>query len=113
LLTLREERKLRVFENRALRRIFRPRRVEVTGESRKLHKEEFNDLYSPNILGVITTRSIRWAGDVARMGKKIGLYLKERDHLGDPGVDGRTILRWIFRNWIVGVWTGGHLLMRV
>ena len=67
-LTLREERKLRVFENMVLR-IFGPRRDEVTGEWRRLHNEELNDLYSsPNIVRVIKSRRMRWAGHVARMG---------------------------------------------
>jgi len=69
-LTLREERKLRVFQNMVLRRIFGPRREEVTGEWRKLHNEELNDLYcSPNIVRVIKWRRMRWAGHVARMGE--------------------------------------------
>jgi len=67
-LTLREERRLKVFENRALRRIFGPKRDEVTGEWRKLHHEELNDLYSsPKIVRVIKW-GVRWAGHVARMG---------------------------------------------
>jgi len=69
-LTLREERRLRVFENRVLRRIFGPKRDEVTGEWRKLHNEELNDLYSlPNIVWVVKSRRMRWAGHVARMGE--------------------------------------------
>ena len=69
-LTLREERKLRVFENMVLRRIFGPRREEVTGEWRRVHNEELNDLYSsPNIVRVIKSRRMRWAGHVARMGE--------------------------------------------
>jgi hypothetical protein len=64
------ERRLRVFENRELRRILGPRRDEVTGEWKKLHNEELNDLYcSPNIVWVIKSRRMRWAGNVACMGK--------------------------------------------
>ena len=67
-LTLKEEHRLRVFENRVLRRIFGPKRDRVTGEWRKLHHEELNDLYSsPNIVRVIKSRRLRWAGYVARM----------------------------------------------
>jgi len=72
---LREERRLWVFENRVLRRICEPKREEVTGEWRKLHNEELNDLYSStNIVRVIKSRKMRWAGHVARMGEKRGLY---------------------------------------
>ena len=74
-LTLREERKLRVFENMVLRRIFGPSREEVTGEWRRLHNEELNDLYSsPNIVRVIKSRRMRWAGHVACMGEERGVY---------------------------------------
>jgi hypothetical protein len=60
-----------VFENRVLRKIFGPRRDEVTGEWRKLHNEELRDLYSsPSITGIIKSRKMRWDGHVARMGKK-------------------------------------------
>ena len=70
-LTLREERKLRVFKNMVLRRIFGPRRDEVTGEWRRLHNEELNDLYcSPNIVRVIKLRRMRWAGHLERMGEE-------------------------------------------
>jgi len=65
---LREEGKLRFFENRVLRRIFGPMSDEVTGEWRRLHKEELNDLYcSPNIVRVIKSRRMKWAGNVAGM----------------------------------------------
>jgi len=70
-----EERKLRVFENMVLRRIFGPRRDEVTGEWRRLHNEELNYLYtSPNIVRVIKSGRMRWAGHVARTGEERGVY---------------------------------------
>jgi len=70
---LREERKLRVFQNRMLRRIFGPWRDEVKGEWRRLHNEEVNDLYpSPKIMQVIKSRIMRWAGHVARVGEERG-----------------------------------------
>ena len=97
-------RRLRVFENRVLRRIFGSRRDEVTGEWRKLHNEELNDLYfSPNIVRVIKSRIIGWAGHVELMGERRGIYRvlfgkpEGKSHLEDRGVDGRIILRWIFR----------------
>jgi len=72
-LILREERKLRIFENMVLRRIFGPRRDEVMGECRRLHNEELNDVYSsPNIARVIKSRRMRWAGHVARTGEDRG-----------------------------------------
>jgi len=70
-LTVREQRRLRVSENRVLRRIFGPKRDEVTGDRSKLHNEELSDLYcTPNIVGVIKSRRMRWAGHVARMGER-------------------------------------------
>jgi hypothetical protein len=67
---LREERRLRVFENRVLR-LFGPKRDELAGEWRKLHNEELNDLYSlPKIVRVVKSRTMRWAGHVARMGEE-------------------------------------------
>jgi hypothetical protein len=72
-LTLREERKLMVFGNKVFRRIFGPRRDEVTGEWRRMHNEELNDLYtSPNIARVVKSRRMRWAGHVARMSEERG-----------------------------------------
>jgi hypothetical protein len=70
-LILREEHRLRVFENRVLRRIFRPKRDEVTGGRRKLHNEELHNLYSsPSIIRMIKSRGMRWAGHVTRMGEE-------------------------------------------
>ena len=69
-LTFREESRLRVFQNRVLTRVFGPKRDEVTGGWRKLHNEELMDLYSlPNIVRVVKSRRMRWAGHVARMGR--------------------------------------------
>jgi len=110
---LREERKLRVFENWMLRRIFGPRMDEVTREWRRLHNEELNDVYSsPKIVRVIKSRRMRWAGHVARVGEERGLYRvlvgkpEGKSHWGDLGVDGWIILGWISRIWDVGIWTG-------
>ena len=73
--TLREEPNLRVLENRVPRRIFGPKRAEVTGEWSKLHNEELNDLYSsPIIVQVIKSRRMRWAAHVARMEERRGVY---------------------------------------
>ena len=99
-LNLREELRLRVFENTVLRRIFGPKRDEGTGEWRKIRNEELNELYpSPNIFRVIKSRRMGWTGRVARMGR-VEVYtsfwwgnLKERDYLEERGVDGRIILR--------------------
>jgi hypothetical protein len=73
-LTLKEEHRLKVFENRVLRRIFGPKRDEVTREWRKLHNEELNGLYSlANIVRLIKSRRMKWAGHVARMGEGRGV----------------------------------------
>ena len=84
-----------MFENMALWRIFGPRRDEVTGEWRRLHNEELNNLYSsPNTVRVIKSRIMRLAGHVAHVGEERGCIVswwgsrRERDHWGDLGVDG-------------------------
>jgi hypothetical protein len=96
--TLREEQRVRVFENRVLRRIFGPKRDETTGEWRRLHNEELNGLYSsPNIIHiirVIKSRRMRWAGHVARMGETRGAY---RVLVGRP--EGRRPLGRPKRRW--------------
>jgi hypothetical protein len=127
-LTLREEHRLRVFENRLLRRIFGPKRDEVTGECRTLHNEELRDLYSsPSIIRIIKSRRMRWAGTVARMGEKRNAYRllvrkpEVKRPLGRPRrrwVD-NVILGWILEKWDGVMWTrlvwlriraGGELL---
>jgi len=114
---LREKSRQRVFVNRVLSRIFGPKRDEETGEWIKLHNEGLNDLYSSrNVVQVIKSRRMRWASHVARMGEGRGVYRvlmvkpEGKYHLGDPGVDGSIILRWVFRKWDVGVWTGSSWL---
>jgi hypothetical protein len=94
--SLREEHKLRVFENRVLMRIFGAKGDEVTGEWRKLHKKELHDLYSsPSKIRIIKSRRIRWAGHVARMGEKRNAY---RLLVGKPEGNrplGRPRRRWV------------------
>jgi len=97
---LREKRGLRKFENRVLRRIFGPRRDEVTGEWRKLHNEELNDLYcSHNIVRVLKSRRMEWAGHVARMWEGKGVYrvMVWKPEGKRPCAEERIILRRIFR----------------
>jgi hypothetical protein len=93
--TLKEERRLRAFENRVLRRIFGPKGDEVTGEWRKLHNEELHNSYSsPDIIRQVKSRRMRWAGHVARMGEERRVYKvlvgkpEGKRPLGRPGVDG-------------------------
>jgi hypothetical protein len=89
-----EEHKLRVFENRVLRRIFGPKRDE-DGSQRKLHNDELNSLYSsPNIVRVIKSRRMRWAGHVARMGEGRGVYKVLVGRPEDKRPLGRRRLRW-------------------
>jgi hypothetical protein len=107
-----DEHRLRVFENSVLRGIFGPKREEVTGECRRLHNEELYDLYSsPNIIRVIKSRRIRWAGHVARIGDRRCAY---RVLVGIPDGKrplGRPRLRWednikcILKKWYM-TWTG-------
>jgi hypothetical protein len=82
-------------------------------EWRKQHNEELNDQYFvPNIIWVIKSRRMRWAGHVVCTGDRNSAYrvllekLRERDHLEDLGIDRSTILRWMFRKWDGGAWTG-------
>jgi hypothetical protein len=95
-LTLREEHRLRVFENRVLRRMFGPKRDEVTGGWRKLHNEELHNLYSsPSIIRMIKSRRMRWIGHVARMGEKRNAY---RILAGNP--EGKRPLGRPRRTWV-------------
>ena len=95
-MALLEERKLRVFKNRVLRRIFGPRRDELTGEWRIMRKEELNDLYSsPNIVRLIKWRRMRWAGHVARMGEERGTYRVLLGKSEGRGPLGRPRRRWV------------------
>jgi hypothetical protein len=100
-LTLKEEHRLRVFENRVLRRIFGQKTDEMTGGWRKLHNEELYNLYSsPNIIRMIKSKKMIWAGHVARMRREmhIGYWWesqKEIDHYEDRDVGGWTVLNWI------------------
>ncbi|KAJ4434033.1 hypothetical protein ANN_16352 [Periplaneta americana] len=101
-LTLREEQRLRVFENKVLRKIFGAKRDEVTGECRKLHNTELHALYSsPDIIRNIKSRRLRWAGQVARTGESRNAYRvlvgrpEGKRPLGSRDVDGRIILKWI------------------
>jgi hypothetical protein len=96
-----------------LRRIFGPKRDEVTGEWRKLHNEELGDLCSsPSIIRIIKSGRMRWTGHVARMGRRgtrIGYWCKirrERDHYEDQDVGGWIILGWILERWDGVMWTG-------
>jgi len=89
-------------------RIFGPKRYEVIGKWRKLHNEGLNDLYSsPIIVRVVKSRRIRWAGHEARMEERKSVYRvlvgksEGKNHLEDPGIDSRIILKWFFRKWDV------------
>jgi hypothetical protein len=110
---IREEHRLRVFENRVLRIIFGPTRDEVRGEWGKLHNGELHNLYSsPDIFRQIKSRRMRWVGHVARMGEGRNLYRvlvgkpEGKNHLEDQGVDRRMGSKWILRRLVGGVWSG-------
>jgi hypothetical protein len=128
-LTLREERRLRVFENRALKRLFGPKWDEVTGERRKLHNVELKDLCSSqNIVRVMKSRRMTWVGHVARMGEKRSVYrvlvgkLEGKKPLGRPRHRWEDNIKMELQEVRCGVWTGsswlkivtvgGHLRMR-
>ena len=102
-LTLREGLGLMILENVAVRRIFGPKKDEVTGEWGKLGNEELNDLYPSSYLIRVLKSRMLWARHVARMWERRGHTsfwwgnLRERDHLQDSGVDDWIIIRWIFR----------------
>ena len=125
-LILREERRLRVFENRVLRRVFGPKTDEVTGNGENyIVRNLVICTPYPIFCGWLKSRRMRWAGHVARMGKGRGVHRvlvrkpEGKNHWGDPDIDGRIILRSIFRKWegVVGTgWSwlrigrgGGHL----
>ena len=121
-ITLREECRLRVCENRGknvdrvcenrvVGKIFGPKGREVAGGWRRLHNEELNDLYYLSNIRVIESRRMRWARHLTRLGEErytrgFGVKTLGKDYLEDQGVDGRIILRWIFRKWDWEPWTG-------
>jgi hypothetical protein len=114
-LTLREDHRLRVFENRMLRRIFGPKRDDLTGEWSRLHNEELDDLYSsPNIIRVTKSVRMRWAGHVARMGEGRGAYRilvgrpEGRRPLGRPRRRWEDNIKMDLQEVRWGAWTGSR-----
>ena len=114
---MKEERRLRVLENRVLRRKFGPKRDVVTGKWRKLHNEELNDLYSsPNISRVIKSKRMRWTGDAVRMGERRGLYRvlvgkpEEKSPLGRPCLRWEDNIKMDHQEMGWGAWTGSMWL---
>jgi hypothetical protein len=92
-----------VFGNRVLRKVCGLKRDSVTGDSRKFHFEDLHDLYSsPDIIHMIKSRRMRWAGHVARVGETNDVcwiwweFRRERGPLEDPGLGGRILLKWMF-----------------
>jgi hypothetical protein len=118
-LTLREDHGLRVFEDRVLRRIFVPKRDDVTGEWWKLPNGELNILYSsPDIIRQIKSRRMRWAGHMTRMGDGRIVYRvwwespKDKDNLKDQAVDGRKGSKLTSGRLVVGLW-GEFIFLRI
>ena len=112
-LTLKEERRLKVFENMGLGRIFGPKMEQVIDGWRGLHNEELNDLYSsPNIIRVIKSRRMRWAGHVVRMVERRGVCRilvgkpEGKRQLGRPRCRWEDNIKMDLRKWDMGVWTG-------
>ena len=102
-----------MFENRVLRRIFGPKTDKITGDWRKLHNEELNDLYcSPNIVQVIKSRRMRWAGHLARMWERGGVYSvllgksEGKRPLGRPRLRRKDIIKMDLQEVGFGAWTG-------
>jgi hypothetical protein len=119
-LILRQEHRLRVFENSFVRRIFLPQRDEVTGEWRKLHSEEHHDLYlSPDSMKQIESRRMRWAVHMARRGEETKVYRffvespKKRDHSEDQGMDGRIGSDCLLGRLVWGVVCNGFYWLRI
>jgi hypothetical protein len=106
---LRDERRLRVFGNRVLGRIFGPKRDEVTGEWRRVRNEELCDLHSPNITRVIKSIRMRWSGNAASMGESRDVFgvlvgkPEEKKPLGRLRGRCEIILKWIFKKWTGGM----------
>ena len=108
---------MRVLQNRVLRILLGPKKGEVRGEWRRMHNEELNDLYSSsNIVRMIKSRRMKWAGHLTHMGERRDVYRvlvgkpEGKRPLGRPRRRWRIVLRCIFRKWDVGLWTGSGWL---
>jgi hypothetical protein len=107
-----------MFENRVLRRIFGPKRDKVKGDWRKLHNEELSDLYCPiNVVRVIKSRRMRWAGHIARMGESRGVYRvlvgkpERKRPLGKPKISWEDNIKLDFQEVGYGEWTGSSWII--